>query len=89
MREEIGELATSSEDENYPGVYRFVFEAKIVFIASLFKFLHSEGMPPKLTRRQKRQMMQLEASLSPEFGSVLSTFTPKSHSLGYGKTFFL
>lgn len=59
LREEVGELATSSEDENYP-----------------------EGAPPKLTKRQKRQMMQLEVSLNSDAGCVMSTLAPKSNTSG-------
>lgn len=52
VREECGELDTSSEDENYP------------------------GSPPKLTRKLKKQVQSLEASLSPDMHRVVSTVTP-------------
>ena len=39
-------------------------------------------MPQKLTKRQKRQRMQLEASLTSDAGCVMSTLAPKSHLTG-------
>uniref|UniRef100_T1III0 DEUBAD domain-containing protein n=1 Tax=Strigamia maritima TaxID=126957 RepID=T1III0_STRMM len=54
VREEVCELLTSSEDENYP-----------------------DGSPPKLTKKQKKQMFHYEAALSPDMTRISSTMSPK------------
>ncbi|CAL1281622.1 unnamed protein product [Larinioides sclopetarius] len=52
LREEVGEIETSSEDENYP-----------------------ESIPPKVSRKYKKQLQNHEASLSSELTRITATTT--------------